>query len=711
MSRNKVNKRKEYLDEVYGIALISIGLLLALFIFSNATGFIGAYTTKILRVLIGVGRFLVPLLIAGWGIAFMRRKTTLDGKSVGLGLLISFVSLISLIHFIALDYQNISISRAFEPDLINAYGGLVGALFAYILGILIKKGAYIVLLATFTIGVIISTTISPSKTLAKLYGKLKGLKAKKMPVFTRDELYEEKGERPLIIEEAPLEPIERLEQIPYPGEESLRKTTQLQIMEVEPSLKETYQLPPLSLLKTMPKSTGSAAKKDVKENVAILERTLRNFDVDAAVNRVIKGPTVTRYEIQLASGVKVNRILSLSDDIALALATADVRILAPIPGKSAVGIEVPNQYRELVTIGDILNAPETQNRSLLTIGIGKDIAGQPVLADLGDMPHLLIAGATGSGKSICINSLLVSILTRARPDEVKLILIDPKRIELNLYNHMPHLLTPVATHPKQSATILTWLVGEMEGRFETLSEAGVRNIDSYNATLKARGEDSFMPYVVVVIDELADLMMAAPNEVEDSICRIAQMARAVGIHLVVATQRPSVDIITGLIKANITTRIAFAVSSQTDSRVILDMAGAEKLVGKGDMLFATASLTKPRRVQGAFVTEQETELITSFIKKQAKPHYNEEILRAGKAKYGADLFEDKLFDDAVDIVARSGMASVSMLQRRLRIGYSRAARLIDMMEERGIVGGYEGSKPRAVLITPDELDQIRKNPD
>ncbi|MDP3013786.1 MAG: DNA translocase FtsK 4TM domain-containing protein, partial [Candidatus Subteraquimicrobiales bacterium] len=697
MAKNKIPPRKkEYLDEVYGIALIATGLLLSLFVFSNATGVVGEHTTKLLQALIGAGKYLIPILVAVWGIAFLIHKPTTDGRSVGTGLAISFVSLISLIHFIALDYNNIPIASAFEPELVKVYGGLIGALLAYILGILIKKGAYIVLTATFIIGIVVSTSISPTKTLSILFGKLKGLR--KLPALLRKEEFEEER-RPLIIEEAPMEPIEKLDRIPVPiDEEAIRKTTQLKLVEQGLIAQTAYQLPPLSLLKTTSKSSTPATKKDVKENVAILERTLRDFEVDAAVRRVIKGPTVTRYEIQLATGVKDNRILNLSDDISLALATADVRILAPIPGKSAIGIEVPNQYRELVTIGDILTSPEAQNRSILTIGIGKDIAGQPILADLGDMPHLLIAGATGSGKSIYLNSLLVSILTKAHPDEAKLILIDPKRIELTLYNHLPHLLTHVATNPKQAAVILTWLVGEMESRFEVLSEAGTRNIDTYNASLKAKGEDSLMPYIIVVIDELADLMMAAPNEVEDSICRLAQMARAVGIHLVVATQRPSVDIITGLIKANITARIAFAVSSQTDSRVILDTGGAEKLVGKGDMLFVTASLTKPKRVQGAFVTDQEVELITNFIKKQAKPHYNEEILRCGKAKYGVGAFDDELFDDAVDLVVRSGMASVSMLQRRLRVGYSRAARLIDMMEERGIVGGYEGSKPRAVLI-------------
>ncbi|MDI6715781.1 MAG: DNA translocase FtsK, partial [Actinomycetota bacterium] len=429
---------------------------------------------------------------------------------------------------------------------------------------------------------------------------------------------------------------------------------------------------------------------------------------DARVTKVVKGPTVTRYELQLASGVKVNSILNLADDIALALATADVRILAPIPGKSAIGIEVPNQYREIVTLGDILSAPESQNqKSLLTVGIGKDIAGNPILADIGDMPHLLIAGATGSGKSVCINSILVSLLMRCRPDQAKMILVDPKRVELVPYSDIPHLITPVVTNPKQAASALTWAVGEMEDRFQVLAEYGARNIDQYNSIIAKQKDEAIppMPYMLIVIDELADLMMVAAGEVEDAICRIAQLARAVGIHLIVATQRPSTDIITGLIKANITHRIAFAVSSQIDSRVILDTPGAEKLVGKGDMLYSTPAFSKPIRIQGAFLTEQEIELCTSFCKKQAKPEYRQEVLEDRRSQFGFD-YDDPLLDEAIRIVVNAGQASVSMLQRRLRLGYSRAARLIDMMEAKGIVGAYEGSKPRAVLLSPEELDEL-----
>jgi S-DNA-T family DNA segregation ATPase FtsK/SpoIIIE len=708
-SAQTLEREKQHIEEIYGIALIALSALIAVFLFTATTGIVGSNTALFLKWSVGAGRYLIPIFLFFGGLMNLVHRTEIDLKWVGIGLIVCFVSVVSIIHL------NTPASKEFEKELLFTYGGILGASFVYVFRTLLGTvGSYILFFTALLIGLVCSTGISVSNLLFRARDKALDLWQRRQTEPLRFELEHgrEYSKAPKTIER----PVEIVEEA-KPSEEELKidesqlketRALQLQMLGEEMTASQAYCLPPLSLLKRT-SERDLHSRKNIKENIHILERTLRNFDVNATISKVVRGPQVTRYEIQLATGVKVGRVLSLADDIALALASPDVRILTPIPGKSAIGIEVPNQYRELVTLGDILTFPgAAERKEKLIIGLGKDIAAQPVFADLGEMPHLLIAGATGSGKSVCINSLLVSILTRARPNEVKMILMDPKRIELSFFNDLPHLLTPVVTNPKRAAIVLAWAVGEMEDRFKVLAEVGARNINSYNANFGSRTEP--MPYIVIVVDELADLMMAAPSEVEDAICRIAQMARAVGIHLVIATQRPSVDIITGLIKANITSRIAFAVSSQTDSRVILDTAGAEKLVGKGDMLFIDAG-SKSRRIQGAFVTEQEVELITQFIRRQAKPDYRKEVLRDKRMRIGLAEFEDEFLDDAMQIVVNSGQASISMLQRRLRIGYSRAARLIDMLEEKGVVGGYEGSKPRAVLITPEELNKIKETKD
>jgi DNA segregation ATPase FtsK/SpoIIIE, S-DNA-T family len=415
----------------------------------------------------------------------------------------------------------------------------------------------------------------------------------------------------------------------------------------------------------------------------------------------------------------VNRVLNLSDDIAYALASPDIRIITPIPGKSAIGIEIPNRERDLVTLGDILTTPAARKAAApLKVGLGMDISGKPILMDLREMPHLLLAGATGTGKSCCINAMIASVLVTSPPHEVRMLMVDPKYVELSHFNGIPHLLAPVITDPKKAAGALAWVVREMEMRYQLLSRAGVKNIVAYRAALKEglekekdeKGERQFphLPYILVLIDELADLMMVASTEVEDSIARIAQMARAVGIHLVVATQRPSVDVVTGMIKANMPSRIAFTVASQADSRVILDVGGAEKLVGHGDMLFLPAGSSKAIRVQGSYIAEREIAAIVGFIKRQRQADYQEEILEdAGRGKR-EQTRDDELLEEAIEIVVLSGMASASLLQRKLRVGYARAARLVDLMEDLGIVGGSEGSKPRAVLMTPVELEERRR---
>lgn len=468
-----------------------------------------------------------------------------------------------------------------------------------------------------------------------------------------------------------------------------------------------YELPPLTLLHKSLRVKNSRLNKDLADNVRVLEDTLGSFGVKVKVTHVTQGPAITRYEAQPAPGIKVSKITSLADDIALSLASSDVRIEAPVPGKSVVGIEVPNREIATVHFREVLDAPEFQSAaSKLSLCLGKDITGTPVVADLTKMPHLLIAGATGSGKSVCVNTLIHSILFKARPDEVKFLLVDPKMVELTTYNGIPHLIAPVVTDPKKAAGALKWIVTEMETRYELFAAAGVRDIVRYNF-LKSQdkaGEQPPLPYVVVIIDELADLMMVAPGDVEDAICRLAQMARAAGIHLIVATQRPSVDVITGLIKANIPSRIAFAVSSQIDSRTILDMNGAEKLLGRGDMLFYPMGASKPVRVQGCFLADKEVENVVKFLQEQAKPEYQEiPNIEVGANK--VEEAEDELFYQAAQLFIESGNASVSLLQRRLRVGYTRAARLMDMLEDKGVVGGYEGSKPREVLLTRGQFEQ------
>lgn len=466
-----------------------------------------------------------------------------------------------------------------------------------------------------------------------------------------------------------------------------------------------YKLPPMKLLKAPNHTDQSGEYKLIHDNAAKLERTFQSFGVKAKVTQVHLGPAVTKYEVHPDVGVKVSKIVSLSDDLALALAAKDIRIEAPIPGKSAIGIEVPNSEVAMVSLREVIEPKgKDRNDSKLLIGLGRDITGEAVTAELNKMPHLLVAGATGSGKSVCINGIITSILMRAKPHEVKLMMIDPKMVELNVYNGVPHLLAPVVTNAKKASQALKKVVSEMERRYELFSHTGTRNIEGYNEFIKRQNKieeakQPLLPYIVVIVDELADLMMVASSDVEDAITRLAQMARAAGIHLIIATQRPSVDVITGVIKANIPSRIAFAVSSMTDSRTILDMGGAEKLLGRGDMLFMPVGASKPIRVQGAFLSDDEVEEIVDFVIGQQKAQYQEEMIPDDLPDSQASEVDDKLYDEAVELVIEMQTASVSMLQRRFRIGYTRAARLIDEMELRGIVGPYEGSKPRTVLVS------------
>lgn len=465
-----------------------------------------------------------------------------------------------------------------------------------------------------------------------------------------------------------------------------------------------YKMPPVSLLNKVVNKSDKRSKQKVLENARRLEQTLRDFGVEASINQVTVGPTITRYEIQPRPGVKVSKIVNLTDDIALSLAAKSIRMEAPIPGKNAIGIEVPNEESQMVGIREIIESKEFNGYpSKLAMGLGKDVAGRIIIGDIAKMPHLLIAGSTGSGKSVCVNTLITSLVYKAKPDEVKLILIDPKVVELSNYNGIPHLLIPVVTDPKKAANALTWAVTEMNRRYKLFAETQVKDIKSYNEKT-----DNPLPRIVIIIDELADLMMVSANDVEDCIHRLAQMARAAGMHLIVATQRPSVDVITGVIKANIPSRIAFAVSSQTDSRTIIDMGGAEKLLGKGDMLFYPLGAAKPVRLQGAFISEAESDKIIEHIKNEVGEHTYADDIEEKISNVNTDEVSsaDELLVECIEFVVANGQASASMLQRKFKIGFNRAARLIDDMQERGIVGPSEGSKPRKVLISKQDLEGL-----
>ena len=482
---------------------------------------------------------------------------------------------------------------------------------------------------------------------------------------------------------------------------------------------EHYEYPPIELLSKGTKKAIKGGAKALTDVATRLQKTLYSFGVQAKVENVSVGPAITRYELKPAEGVRVSKIANLADDIALNLAAETIRIEAPIPGKQAVGIEVPNTEKETVHFRDVVESDDFQDsKSKLSVALGKDVAGNMEIADIAKMPHALIAGATGSGKSVCINTIITSIIYKAKPSEVKFVMVDPKVVELSVYNGIPHLLIPVVTDPKKAAGALAWAVQEMDNRYNVFAQKGVRDLKGYNALAEKEEGTGKLPQIVIIIDELADLMMVAAKEVEDSICRLAQKARAAGMHLIIATQRPSVDVITGIIKANIPSRIAFAVSSQVDSRTILDQVGAEKLLGKGDMLFYPSGAPKPLRVQGAFVSDEEVEKIVSFIKSNGEATYSEDILEsiensnktdkelADEAASGDDD-TDPFLMDAIDVVVETGQASTSFIQRRFKVGYARAGRIIDQMEERGVISGYQGSKPRQVLMSLEKLQELK----
>jgi S-DNA-T family DNA segregation ATPase FtsK/SpoIIIE len=708
MSKLLQNIKNEIRWEIYGVLLISSGILCFFSLYTNAVGIVGFLINRYLRGFFGSAAIITPIIIVLWGIYYLYKRKNIEFTPKLAGLFIILLMLIWMFHIkLYISMKGLKflerLNKSVDFGLKGIGGGILGELgLSALMGVFGNTGSYI-LMATFTfIGIILTTGISISAFIDRMKNKNP---AKNINIVTLNE----NDEKIKVLNSSSKTNIKKVESQSIKPED---KTIAVPISSDEPIIIQNnttnnlnYNLPPISLLKKSFVKSNSFSEKELLNNAQILEKTLDSFGIQAKVIQVSCGPAITRFEIQPSPGIKVSRIVSLADDIALSLAAPDIRIEAPIPGKAAVGIEVPNKRVSSVLLRDVLETQEFRTSSKLTIALGKDIGGNPVTADLAEMPHLLIAGATGSGKSVCINTIISSILFKAFPHEVKLLLIDPKVVELNVYNDIPHLLTPVVTDAKKAAFALNWIVSEMEKRYQTFAKEGVRDISRYNEL------NTTAPFskILVIIDELADLMMVSPKEVEDSICRLAQMARAAGIHLVVATQRPSVDVITGLIKANIPSRISFAVSSQVDSRTILDMSGAEKLLGKGDMLFFPVGASKPIRIQGAYISEEEVEKLVEFIKKQKQPIYEKTLSDFKEIELDKDLETDELLKEALSLVIDSGQASISMLQRRLRIGYARAARLIDMMEEKGFIGGFEGTKPREILITKEQFNRYFNN--
>ncbi len=723
--------------EITGVLFIGISILSLLAITLEGVGFIGGIGEILrsgLHFVFGERGAIFPVIISavvGWTLLTGRQNRFLSRNLTALVLLVLWA--ITVIHF----FSGVPLAGN-HWDQAYRGGGIIGHLLA--LGLhswFGKYGSAVFLL----IWVVVAVILALNRPLVQVFSGLRAHFSKppqSVPEIAAAKLQEtieamkDEGLNPRA--EAPEE---------YPGvggsgnsgrgqssilntlqsmlkEKEQRKELKKQNTAAEQTLKNAPHVAQASLVRQPdkkgkyllpdPNLIGSATppRKNTRnsEQSRQLEETLAHFGIQAQVIDVHCGPVITRYDLHPAPGVKVSRIVNLADDLALALAAKGLRLEAPIPGKAAIGIEVPNQEAQIVTFRDTLESRAFWNSGKLSVALGLDIGGEVAIADLRKMPHLLVAGATGSGKSVCINTLIMSVLFKAFPNEVKLIMIDPKMVELSMYNGIPHLMAPVVTEAKKAAGVLKLVVDEMEKRYKIFAEARVREIDKYNETLP---EEERLPYILVIIDELADLMMIAPAEVEDAICRLAQMARATGIHLVIATQRPSVDVITGLIKANVPSRISFAVKSQIDSRTILDTVGAERLLGRGDMLFAPVGAMKPNRIQGALVNEKEIELVIRHWKEQGEPSYQEQYVNVPESQDDpVKDEEDDLFWEAVRVVIEHGQASASVLQRKLRVGYTRAARLVDMMEAKGMIGPYEGSKPREVIITGRQLEELRK---
>lgn len=720
-------------SDILGIIVLGVGVITLASLFSARMGLVGRILNSTTFTTIGFGAYILPLFIIGSGVVLLLERFDKVQLRIILALTAIFISFL-----IVLDGINTAdtglferIKQSIELSASNRGGGIIGAFFGFFFYKLFGSiGAYLVLGIVITVCLLIITNLTVKEVFNKAISVTPKIKknedilppikkekseTKQMEInevikisdYTRSshQKEEEKTQKNSDKDTVGEESQKRIDKIPKAQVDKETVKIESEIKEKEVLNKKIiYKTPPLSFLSSPIGRTDSNNRKEILNNARIIEETMKNFGIDATVSHINVGPTITCYELSPAPGIKLSRIVSLSDNISLSLASSDIRIEAPIPGKAAVGIEVPNKSKDMVYFKDLITSREFgDSDSDIPLVLGKDITGKVIVSSIDKMPHLLIAGATGSGKSVCINTIIMSLLYKSSPDDVKLLLIDPKVVELSVYNGIPHLLIPVVTDPKKAAFALNWAVGEMERRYKIFAQNNVRDIKSFNE--KHSADDEKLPKVVIIIDELADLMMVAAQEIEDYIARLAQMARAAGMYLIVATQRPSVDVITGTIKANIPSRISFAVSSQVDSRTILDMAGAEKLLGQGDMLFYPSSYSKPVRLQGAFISNKEVEKVVEFLQDQNVTQYDEEIIDVVQNAKQADFDDsDELLQDAIRIVVNEGVASISLLQRKLKVGYSRAARMIDEMELRGIVGGFEGSKPRKVLITEEDLD-------
>ena len=773
---SKLNSRVK--DEIVSLILVAVGIFLIVAFQTTAAGSIGLALSHFFKGLFGFAAYILPYYFIIYGVLLFMKKTIHVGVKSAVLLLVIFlmISLINSGRFIdesILNQKFWNIAVYYNNGMALFDGGAFGMMFGKLIVKLIGiPGLYIFSSVVIFICLMLLMNTPVSRFLEKAKEKKEKHKASKeermkkreteavRPALPRDipeyqyrsgsEADNERKKKILgYMQDDDLasgkdaeesdEPVRdepfRSEKFGEPiivggfspkameekltNSEAAKSTLKDGDFNISVTSSESYKFPPIDLLKKSRKTARNQAgeENELRAKAMKLEETLHSFNIDAQVTNVTQGPAVTRYEVHPNSGVKVKGIKNLADDIALNMEAKSIRIEAPIPGKPAVGIEIENDRINMVTVRELIDsAAFKKSESKITFAVGKDIAGKAIVADLKSMPHLLIAGSTGSGKSVCINSIITSILYKARPDEVKLVLIDPKVVELSNYNGIPHLLIPVVTDPPKAAAALNWAVAEMDDRYRKFAEERVRDLGSYNEAMIKKGqEEDKMPQIVIVIDELADLMMAAPSQVEESICRLAQKARAAGMHLIVATQRPSVDVITGVIKANIPSRIAFAVSSQVDSRTILDMSGAEKLVGKGDMLFNPLGSGKPVRVQGPFISDSEVQAVIDYVKAQAEEtEYSENVMdsieRANipDAEKGNRDLEDELLPEAIELVVQAHQASVSMLQRRFRIGYNRAARIIDMMEDRQIIGPSDGSRPRQVLISEEDLLNMKE---
>lgn len=759
-------KKKKDNANISIITMVIFSVLLGVLIY-NQSGIMGQQISSILSGVMGFIKYIVPIgtfLIAIYKLC--NKKEDAYIKLFQYALLLVCVAIFMHIVYLPKDVEQFSngfldtVTRAYEQGKTDdKVGGVIGAIGAIPLTKLLGKvGASILVLGVELILIILIFNINPIEEIRvrlaereerKLAEEKERIKEeRKKPTVMNVEENEDKKEtrrekRLREKEEQRRAALELDDQITInlndDGKNSKKKASEgyieenlfkkeqeqkqekvKEVLQLEHALTvedEHYEFPPVQLLSEGEKKSVKGGKKAVTDTAAKLQKTLYSFGVSAKVENVSVGPAITRYELKPAEGVRVSKIANLADDIALNLAAETIRIEAPIPGKQAVGIEIPNKENEIVHLRDIIDCSKfIEHKSKLAFALGKDVAGEEVVTDIAKMPHVLIAGATGSGKSVCINTLIASIIYKAKPSEVKLVMVDPKVVELSVYNGIPHLLIPVVTDPKKAAGALAWAVQEMENRYSLFASKNVRDIKGYNEELDKEGSTEKLPQIVIIIDELADLMMVSSKEVEDSICRLAQKARAAGMHLVIATQRPSVDVITGIIKANIPSRISFAVSSQVDSRTILDMAGAEKLLGKGDMLFYPAGAAKPTRVQGAFISDKEVEKVVDFVKENGEATYNDDILeQIEKANSTDKEIEEQENDDdtdpllmeAIEVVVETGQASTSFIQRRFKVGYARAGRIIDQMEERGIISGFQGSKPREVLMSKERWQELK----